>query len=316
MGITTSGDLAPAVRQDLAMRMLSVKTPNLIHKTWAMKDELEAHNGDIKRYRRYTKLGTSPAPLGPSGAPIAGKTLSATDIDAKIDYYGDWVGVTEQVVLANQERVLNQAALLLGLELRETEDQLIRQALESGVTQINSVYGTNGSVPTEFTAQDSQQISTTLVNNSAGMFLSGVRGADIIGSSPIRNAFVALGNSRLIPDIENSDGFISVASYGDQAFVMDGEWGTLRNVRFFVSPVGSVSPTSSSTGLDVANLFYVAKESYACIIQNGASAEFIYNPPYLSDELRQTVSMGWKMAQVSRILNTSWIANNRCSLSN
>lgn len=316
MGITTSGDLAPAVRQDLAMRMLSVKTPNLIHKTWAMKDELEAHNGDIKRYRRYTKLGTSPAPLGPSGAPIAGKTLSATDIDAKIDYYGDWVGVTEQVVLANQERVLNQAALLLGLELRETEDQLIRQALESGVTQINSVFGTNGSVPTEFTAQDSQQISTTLVNNSAGMFLSGIRGADIIGSSPIRNAFVALGTSRLIPDIENSDGFVPVASYGDQAFVMDGEWGTIRNVRFFVSPVGSVSPTSSSTGLDVANLFYVSKESYACIIQNGASAEFIYNPPYLSDELRQTVSMGWKMAQVSRILNTAWIANNRCSLSN
>ncbi len=49
MALTTSGDLSPAVRQDLARRMLSVKTPNLILQTNLHEDQLEAYNGDIKR---------------------------------------------------------------------------------------------------------------------------------------------------------------------------------------------------------------------------------------------------------------------------
>lgn len=315
MAITTSGELAPAVRQDLALRMLALPTPNLIHKTFAMKDVLEAKHGDIKRYRRYNKFATATAPLGPSAGPVVGKTLSATELDAKIDWYGDWVGVSEQVVIANQERVLNEAALILGLQLRETEDELIRDMLASTVSQINCVFGTNGDVPTKFTQKDSVSVSTALVNNSASMFLSGIKGEDRFGTAPVRNAFVGLANSRIIPDLEDADDFIAAANYPAQEYVMDGEWGTVRNIRYFVSPLGSVSDNASDLGNDVANVFIAGKESFACIKQNGASAEFIYNPPYLSDELRQSVSLGWKMAQVPRVLNNAWIMNLRCSLS-
>jgi len=316
MAITTSGDLAPAVRQDLAMRMLSLPTPNLIHKEFAMKDILEAKHGDTKRYRLYNKFATATAPLGPSAAPIAGKTLSASDLDAKISWYGDWVGVSEQVVLANQEKVLNEAALILGLQLRETEDELIKDVLAATPSQVNCVGGTNGQVPTEFSQADSVAVTTALINNSASMFLSGIKGADIIGSSPVRNAFVGMAHSRIIDDLENADDFISSANYAFQDNVMPGEWGTVRNVRYFVSPVGSISLNASSGGQDVANVFIAAKESYACIKQGGASAEFIYNPPYLSDQLRQSVSMGWKMAQVPRLLRPEWLFNLRCSLAN
>jgi len=314
MALTTSGDLSPAVRQDLAKRMLSVKTPNLIYKPFAMKDQLEAYNGDIKRYRRYNKLSLATEPLGPSGNPVSGQTLSAIDLDAKINYYGDFVGITTQVLLANQERVLNQCALLLGIQLRETEDKLIRQSLESGVQKINAVFGVNGNVPTEFTQEDAEEVVSSLLDNSAGMFLSGIRGADIIGSSPVRNAYIALATTRLTKTLQRQSDFIATSRYGDQAFVMDGEWGAINNVRYFVSPVGSVSSIKSDLGLDVANVMFVSKESYACILQDGASAELYYNPPYLSDQLRQSVSMGWTMGQVSRVLNTSWIANLQCSL--
>jgi len=313
-GITNGGDLSPAVRQNFQRRMLAVKTPNLIYKPFAMKDELEAYNGDIKRYRRYAKFDLATAPLSETGAPISGQTLSATDIDAKINYYGAWVGVTTRVLLANQERVLNQMVLLCGLQMRETEDKLIQQALESGVQKVNCVYGVNGDVPTEFTEQDSQDAVSTLLDQAAGMFLSGIRGADIIGSSPVRNAYIALATTKLTKYLEQQDNFVPVSRYGDQNYVMDGEWGAINNVRFFVSPQGSISATQSDLDNDVANIFYVAKESYACILQNGASATLYYNPPYLSDQLRQSVSMGWNMGQVARVLNTSWIYNLQASL--
>lgn len=96
-GITTSSVLPPAVRQDLALRLLSVKVPYLIHKLFAMKDRLNRNSGDTKRYRRYNKLGTAPVPLGNSGVTPPAKQLSAVDIDAKISWYMDWVEVNEQV---------------------------------------------------------------------------------------------------------------------------------------------------------------------------------------------------------------------------
>ena len=60
---------------------------------------------------------------------------------------------------------------------------------------------------------------------------------------------------------------------------LDSEWGSFRNVRFLVSSVGSKDPNSSALGADVLNIFVAAKEAYACIYQDGASAEFIYVDP-------------------------------------
>jgi len=314
MAYTSPGDLAPAVKQDLAMKMLSLKTPNLIHRDFAVKDTLEIKNGDTKRYRLYNKFATATAPLSGNGTPVKGKTLSSSDIDAKIDYYGDWAGVSEQVYRANQEKVLNEASLILGLQMRETEDELIRDILESTPSQVNCTNGFNGLTPTEWTSSDSLAVQVALMNNSGSMFLGGVEGADIIGSTPVRNSFVAMSHTRLCYDLDNSPDFQASTQYANQMKVLPGEYGAVRNIRYFVSPLGSVSSNASSGNTDVANCFVAAKESYACIKQGIDSNKFLFNPAYLSDELHQTVSLGWKMIQVPLLLRPEWLFNLRCSL--
>jgi N4-gp56 family major capsid protein len=314
MATTSPSDLSPAVKQELAMKMLSLPTPNLIHKDFAIKDVLEVKNGDTKRYRLYNKFMTATAPLAGNGAPVAGKTLTATDIDAKIDYYGDWAGVSEQVFRANQEKTLNEASLILGLQMRETEDELIRDVLESTPSQVNCVNGTNGDNPTEWTSTDSLQVQVALMNNVASMYLGGVEGADLIGSTPVRNSFVAMAHTRLCFDLDRSPDFQSSTEYSNQMKVLPGEWGAVRNIRYFVSPRGSISENDSALNADVANTFVAGKESYACIKQGMDSIQFLYNPAYLSDELHQTVSLGWKMIQVPLLLRPEWLFNLRSSL--
>lgn len=313
-GTTAPGDLAPAVKQDLAMKMLSLPTPNLIHRDFAIKDTLEIKNGDTKRYRLYNKFATATAPLSGSGSPVAGKSLSAADIDAKIDYYGDWAGVSEQVYRANQEKVLNEASLVLGLQMRETEDELIRDVLASTPSQVNATNGVNGLNPSEWTADDSLAVQVTLMNNSGSMYLGGVEGADIIGSTPVRNSFVGMAHTRLCFTLDNSPEFQASTEYANQMKVLPGEYGAVRNIRYFVSPNGSISENASSGNTDVANVFIAAKESYACIKQGLDSNQFLFNPAYLSDQLHQTVSLGWKMIQVPLLLRPEWLFNLRCSL--
>ena len=56
------------------------------------------------------------------------------------------------------------------------------------------------------------------------------------------------------------------------------------------------------------------KEAYACIEQDGYSAQFIYRPPIYDGPLALNASVGYKFAEVPRILNDLWVLNLRCTL--
>jgi N4-gp56 family major capsid protein len=313
--ITTSGVLPAPVQQSFNMKLLAVPTPNMIHKIPAQKDRMPRNGGNTMRYRRYNPLNTSLVPLGTSGLTPPAQLLTAVDIDAQISWYGTWVEVNEQVVLQNQEQVLNEAALRLGVALRQTEDELTRNMLASTASQINCVNGANGDNPTEITAADVDVVTRTLLGNNAAMFLSGIEGEDRFGTAPVRNAYFALCNTDLTSDLSNIPTFIYQTQYPNQQRVLESEWGSVGNMRFLVSSIGSTSPAASANAATVYNVFCVAKESYASIDQDGASAQFIYRPAQYSGPLAQNVTIGYKFAEVPQILNNAWVLNLRCTLS-
>jgi len=53
------------------------------------------------------------------------------------------------------------------------------------------------------------------------------------------------------------------------------EWGSISNLRFLLSSIGSVSANASNNGNNVFNIFCVGMEAYACVQQDGYSATFI-----------------------------------------
>lgn len=55
------------------------------------------------RMRRYNPLATAPVPLGNSGITPPPQNLTAINIDAKMDFYGTYVLLNEQVTLQNQD---------------------------------------------------------------------------------------------------------------------------------------------------------------------------------------------------------------------
>ena len=124
---------------------------------------------------------------------------------------------------------------------------------------------------------------------------------------------MALCSTSLIGDLDNVDGFINKNNYPSQNNVLRSEYCSISNLRFMVSSRGSVSANASNLGNDVFNIFCVGMESYAVVEQDGYSAQFIYRPAIFSDALAQNVTVGYKFAQVPRILNDEWIINLRCT---
>jgi N4-gp56 family major capsid protein len=210
--------------------------------------------------------------------------------------------------------VLNEAAQRLGVSLRQTEDQLMRDMLASTAAFINCTNGINGDNPTEITRQDIDALVRTLRGNNAYSFLSGVEGENRFGTAPVRDAYFALGHTDLIGQVDACNGFVQKWNYPQQSSTLDAEWGTVSNLRFLLSSIGSTTAAASLLGATVYNTFCAGREAFAAIEQDGYSAQFIYRPAIYDGPLALNASVGYKFAEVPRILNDQWVFNLRCTL--
>jgi N4-gp56 family major capsid protein len=187
--------------------------------------------------------------------------------------------------------------------------------LASTASFINCTGGTNGDNPTQITRTDVDTVIRTLMTNNAYTISDNIEGEDRFGTAPVRDAYFALGNSALIGDLEQIQGFIAKAQYPSQFETLRPEWGSVSNLRFLLSSIGSVSTSESALGADVYNIFCVGMEAYAVVEQDGYSAQFIYRPPIYDGPLALNASVGYKFAQVPRITNDAWVLNLRATLS-
>ena len=181
MAITTSSVLPAPVQQSFSFKLLSVPVPYMIHKIPADLKAMPRNGGTTLRMRRYNPLATATVPLGNSGLTPPPQQLTALNIDATMNFYGTYILLNEQVTLQSQDPVLNEAAKRLGVSLRQTEDELMRNMLASTASFINCVGGSNGDSPTEITRSDVDLVVRTLRGNNAYSFLSGVEGENKFG---------------------------------------------------------------------------------------------------------------------------------------
>lgn len=315
MSITTTSTLAAPVAQSFSMKLLSVPTPYNIHKIPADLKRMPRNGGTTLRQRRYNPLATAPVPLGNTGVDPAPQNLTALNIDAKMSFYGTYVLLNEQVTLQAQDPVLNEAAKRLGVSLRQTEDQLMKDMLNASVGIINAVGGSNGDNPTNMVLSDITDVIKTLRGNSAYSFLSGIEGENKFGTAPVRDAYFALGHTELISELDGISGFIQKWQYPNQESTLDAEHGAISNARFLLSPLGSITENASLLGADVYNIFFCGREAFAAIEQDGYSAQFIYRPPVYSGPLALNASVGYKFAEVPVLQNDAWVFKLRCTLS-
>jgi len=305
--ITTVSVLPPAVREYYDRLLLMTAYPQLIHLKFAQKRVLPEKMGDTIVFRRYARLATVPIPLvdgiTPPGAP-----LSATDIKARVDFYGNFVTVTNQVELTVEDRVLNEASRLLAQNLAQTMDEITRDVLASTSSVLQASNGVNGSTPTELTKSDIDSAVQTLLGNDAEMISEVVTGVNAFGTAPIRPAFWGYIDTALLDDLEAVANFVNTSNYPSQQTVLNEEWGSTGNVRWLYTSVGSV--TSAAT--PVYNNFIVGKEAYAAVHLGSETGNFYVEPlgsAGAADPLHQRGSVGFQHPFVARILNDSFMLN-------
>ena len=213
--------------------------------------------------------------------------------------------------------MLNQACIRLGVSMRQTEDELMRDMMAASASSVDCVNGTNGDRPTEVSNVDLQAVISTLLDNDTKCILDNIEGQDRFGTGPVRNSFLALCSTKLTSDLEERlAGFRPVAEYPSQQGILPSEYGTFKQLRFMVSSIGSVTPNASAQGRNIYNIFCVGMEAVAAVEQANYGNQFVYLDPRFSGPLALNASVGFKMATAQQILNDEWIINARATLFN
>jgi len=312
MAITTTSTLAPAIAQAYAYKLLRSRTRALIHGLALEQKMLQRNNSDTLRFRRYVPLVTDTTSLGNSGATPPGQKLTAINVDATVQWYGTYVTCNEQVVLTSQDPVLNVLAERLGVFMKETDDELIRNVLASTTSIYECSFGNNGDDPTELSETDIAGAYQTLRSNDAYPCIMGREGSTKINTTPTREAYYALCHTDLIRDLDVLPSFIEKIKYPSQQGIRHSEHGTINGFAFHVSSQGYINPNKKSVNdKNIYEIFCMGKEAAARVSLEG-NAKFVYTPPL--DPLHQNFTAGVKWVQRPVILNDDYMLRMQTTL--
>jgi len=307
MAQTTTTQVDPAVSTMYDRLLLMRARPYLIHSLFGQRRDLRKKAGNTIKFRRYTNLSVATTPIG-EGITPAGSQLAKTDLTAVVSQYGDFVEISDVVDLTVEDAVITEAVELLGQQMGETIDAIVRDTLSSTASATNASGGLNGNTPTEVTKSDIDGEVKTLMGNDAQMISEVIQASNNFGTAPVPPSYFGLCDTDITDDLANVSNFVSTQEYGQQMPVLESEWGSTGRVRWLVSSAGKATSESPVQ----YHCFIVGKNAYGLTELEGGSASTIikaFGSGGTSDPLDQRASVGWKAFFVSRILNDNFMRN-------
>lgn len=322
--LTSSVEINPAVQTYYDRALLERAVPVTVHSKFGQRREIKGKSGDTIKFRRYNPLALALTPLVEGIAP-AGQSLSKTDIQATIRQHGDYVTLTDWVQLIVQDAVLNEANKLLGEQMGQTKDVLLRDAYSAGT----NVYYGGGVTSRALLTTTTHKVTTALLdrvirglqNNMAKYFTEMVAPSVKVSTFPIRPSFWAVISPDVLFSLETLSGWTPAERYASTGPLLDNEVGAYKNLRFIQTTLAKSFPggggvaagdvKSTASNADVAAILVFGTNAVGYIPFTEGSASNIIQPlgsAGAADPLKQRATSGWKMAESEIILNDAWMA--------
>lgn len=320
---TTTSAVPPAVSNYYNRVLLMRVKPQLLHQQFAKEETLPANHGNTMVFRRYGNLAAATTPLTEGTTP-SGSNLARTDITATIDQYGDFTTVTDKVDITVEDKVLTEAAEILGDQAGLTLDTLTRDVINAGTAFYRcgvaaATTGARTDIDEKINTTALEFALRTLRANKAKMMTKPIKASTAVGTKGVRAAYWAIIHTDMIQDVEGLTGFLPVNEYASGAEVAEYEIGSWKNIRFLATTEAKIwaagGAAVGATGLksvggvsvDVYSCLVIAEEAFATV-KIGKNIENIRKPFGAGDDpLNQRATTGWKAWFTAKILNDAFL---------
>ena len=326
--MTTTSDIPSNLQGFYDRALLESATMALLYDKFGQTRPLPANKGTRLNFRRYGKLPVNLTPLG-DGVTPTGKKLSVTDIYATIKQYGDYVMLTDWLIMTGLDpNILDIAENVLSVQLAETKDTLARDVLVAG-TSVRYAGGVSArtSIVTALSDADLASVVRTLEGNDAKKITKITTAGSGVNTSPISAAYIGITHPHARRDIELRSGFVPVAEYASRdALSMDsGEvieigstpgirWLATTNAKIWADGGGAIGSTglvsTSASNIDVYCSLVIGKDAYGTVPLQKESVKTIIKQlgsAGTEDALDQRATVGHKFATVTKILNDDYV---------
>lgn len=287
--------------------MLKAARPLLVHTRWAQVRDLPRNSSESIRFRRYTLLSAATTALTQGTTPSS-TALAITNVSGSPLQYGAFVELTDFLRYTTLDPILSETADLLGEQAGNTLDQLCRNTINTGTTiQYASSATTRATVSAsmKLNRDEIREAVRTLQGNNARKITRMVSPSTGFNTTPINASYIGIISHNTLFDLKDEAGWVPVEQYSNKSDVMDGEVGSLDDVRFVMTTNAS---TFSST-VTVHGTLILASDYYGISRVSGEALRNIVKPLGSSgtaDPLDQRSTSGWKASFVAIILNENF----------
>lgn len=292
--------------------LLEKAVPSFVHNRFAQVRDIPANSGTdgIIKFRRYGLLTATTTALT-EGVTPSGSQLSITNVTATVSQYGDYVTLTDVVLMQTYDPILTETAEVLGEQAGDSLDQLCRNVLVAGASaQYASTATTVATVGAamKLDRAEVKEAVRTLTTNNAKPVTSMINPSTGYNTTPLNRAFIGIVHPYTTYDLDDATGWIPLEKYPSKGDVMPDEKGSLAGVRFIEST--NAYTTTGTLVSTVYGTLIFGQNAYAQTRISGEVLKNIVKPlgsAGTADPLDQRTTSGWKATYVAKVLNANWI---------
>jgi len=311
MADTTRTQIPVEVNNFYDRSLLERAVPAFVHNRFAQVRDIPKNSGtNVIKFRRYGSLTANTTALS-EGVTPAGTALSVTDVTATALQYGDYVTLTDKVLMETYDPILTETSEILGEQAGDSLDQLCRNVQVAGASEQFASTATSIAevgAAMKMNRAEAKEAVRTLKNNNAKVVTSMINPSTGYNTTPIDRAFIGIVHPYTTYDLDDATGWIPVEKYANKSDVMPNEVGSLGGIRFIEST--NAYTTGGTLVTTVYGTLVFGQNAYAQTRISGESLKNIVKPlgsAGTADPLDQRTTSGWKATYVARVLNANFI---------
>ena len=264
--------------------------PALVYDQFGQKHNIPKNGGKTIEFRKYSPLPKATTPLT-EGVTPAGQALTVSTVTATVKQYGDFVPLTDMLLLTAIDNNLVQALDLLGAQAGATLDTVTREILMGGT----SVQYAEGQVSSRAALTANHKLTVKAIRLAA-RFLKKQNAPKIDGG------YVAIIHPDIAYDLQDDEAWKDWNKYTTSDKMFNGEIGKIANVRFVETTEAKIFAKAGASNQDVYATLVLGANAYGTTNIEGGGLETIVKQlgsGGTEDPLNQRGTAGWKATKTA-----------------
>ena len=315
---TGSGqDMSAEMKTYYSKYLIKNAKAELYHDQFGQKHPIPKNGGKTIEFRRYSALAKATTPLT-EGVTPSGKKLNVSKIEATVKQYGDYIELSDMLMLTAIDNNLLQATELLGTQAGVTSDTITREIINAG-TNVQYAGGVSNrkalTATNKMSVEECRKATRTLRSFNVKPFEGGY--------------YVGIISPDLEYDLMKDSEWVEASKYGKPEQLFAGEIGRIAGIRFVSTTEAKVwkksdettdtnVPHNENNKIDVHSCLVIGKDAYGVTELEGMGLQHItkqLGSSGTADPLNQRATVGWKLAKTAEILSQENMVRIECAAS-